>query len=101
MLVTLFPIVTLLNESQPKNAHPSIFSPEMITTSFNTDFGILDIAMVGIVAFSIGQPENADLPMLVTLFPIVTLVNEVHSQNAPSPILVTLFGIVILVNESQ
>ena len=34
------------------------------------------------------------VPMLVTLFPIVTLVRLGHLVNASVPILVTLFGIV-------
>ncbi|GHS90194.1 hypothetical protein FACS1894201_11550 [Bacteroidia bacterium] len=35
--------------------------------------------------------------MLVTLFPISTLVNPLHSANALVPMLVTLFGISTLV----
>ena len=40
------------------------------------------------------QPENAHLPMLVTLSGIVMLVREEHLENALPPMLVTLSGIV-------
>ena len=43
------------------------------------------------------QPENAEEPMLVTLFGIVMLVRLEQYLNAQSPMLVTLFGIVMLV----
>ena len=39
--------------------------------------------------------------MLVTLFGITTLVNEVHFSKAASPILITLSLIDTLVNDSQ
>ena len=39
--------------------------------------------------------------MLVTLFPIVTLVRLVQSSNAEEPMLVTLSGIVMLVRIVQ
>ena len=39
--------------------------------------------------------------MLVTLFPMITLVRLLQYLNAPSPILVTLFGMVMLVSPSQ
>ena len=39
--------------------------------------------------------------MLVTPFPIATLVSEVQPKNASSPILVTLSRIVTLVSEVQ
>ena len=40
------------------------------------------------------QLPNVYSPMLVTLFPIVTLVRPVQSLNAQLPMLVTLSGIV-------
>ena len=40
------------------------------------------------------HPRNASLPMLVTLSPIVTLVKPLHPENALPPMLVTLSGIV-------
>ena len=44
------------------------------------------------------HPENVDLPIEVTLFPIVTDVRDEQPENAYSPIEVTLLGIVIEVN---
>ena len=44
---------------------------------------------------------NADLPMLVTLSGIVTLVSLVQSSNAVLPMLVTLSGIFTLVSPEQ
>jgi hypothetical protein len=43
------------------------------------------------------QKPNAELPMLVTLFPMTTLVKPVQYQNASIPMLVTLLGMVTLV----
>ena len=40
------------------------------------------------------QPENAELPILLTLLGIVMLVRLVQPQNAELPILLTLIGIV-------
>ena len=42
----------------------------------------------------LSQNENAEYPMLVTLFGIFTSVRLVQYANAPIPILVTPFGIV-------
>ena len=47
------------------------------------------------------QPENAELPMLVTLSGIVTLVKPLQPEKAELPILVTLSGIVMLVSPLQ
>ena len=44
------------------------------------------------------HPENANLPIEVTLSGIVISVNDEHSSNALLPIDVTLFGILIFVN---
>ena len=45
--------------------------------------GIVGIAVVGIVAIvMLLHPENAELPMLVTLSGMVTLVKEVQLENA-------------------
>ena len=43
------------------------------------------------------QPENAKLPILVTLLGMLTEVRLVQPPNAPCPILVTLLGMMILV----
>ena len=75
--------------------------PPFITTVFNLLLRTYEIAIVGIVAFSIGQPENAAYPIEVTLFPIVMLVRPLQSSNAKSPIEVTLSGIVTLVRDVQ
>ena len=48
-------IVTLVSEVQPRNASYPIEVPPFITTVFNLVLGIYEIAIVGIVAFSIGQ----------------------------------------------
>ena len=40
------------------------------------------------------QPENAESPMLATLFGIVTLVSPLQPENAEDPMPVTLSGIV-------
>jgi hypothetical protein len=42
------------------------------------------------------QPANAPLPMLVTLLGIVTLVSLVQSENAFSPMLVTGRPLIVL-----
>ena len=39
--------------------------------------------------------------MLVTLFPIVTLIKPLHPENALLPMLVTLSGMTMLVNPLQ
>ena len=43
------------------------------------------------------QPENADFPIRITEFEMVTFVKPLHPENAYSPILATEFGIVTLV----
>ena len=47
------------------------------------------------------QPENAELPMLVTLLGIVMLVRLVQIINDSTPILTTALGIFMLVREVQ
>ena len=47
------------------------------------------------------QPENADLPMLVTLAGILILVRLLQKENADLPMLVTLSGISMLVRLLQ
>ena len=47
------------------------------------------------------QSRNADPPIFVTLFGIVTLVKLVQPENAKPPIDVTLSGIVTLVKLVQ
>ena len=42
------------------------------------------------------QPENAELPMLVTLSGMVMLVKPLQPENAPFPILFTLLSFVIM-----
>ena len=82
MLVTELGIVTLLREVQSRNAPSPMLYPLVITTSFKLDFGILLIANVGMLAYSIGQPTNASSPMLVTESGIVTLVILSQPSNA-------------------
>ena len=78
ILVTESGIVTPVKLLQLENASCPIFSPLVIVTALRLFFGILVIAKVGIVACSIGQPENALLPILVTEFPIVTSLKLLH-----------------------
>ena len=47
------------------------------------------------------QPENAQPPMLVTEFGMVTLVKPEQPRKAPRPMLVTELGIVTLVRPEQ
>ena len=47
------------------------------------------------------QPLNAELPMLVTELPMVTLVRPVQPLNAELPMLVTELGIVTFVRPVQ
>ena len=72
MLVTPFPIVTLVRELHPSNALFSI----LVTES-------------GIVILLRIQLLNAFSPMLVTLLGIITLVRFLQWLNALIPILVT------------
>ena len=55
MLVTELPIVTLVRALQLWNAELPMPFPLVITTSFSFPFGIALIAVVGILAYSIGQ----------------------------------------------
>ena len=89
MHVTLFGIVILVKDVQPENALDGIYASQPNS--------ILEPLPVGPAVFKFVQPENAELPMFVTLFGIVTLVNDAQQLNASSPILVTLSGIVMLV----
>ena len=82
MLVTLSGIVTLVKPVQSSNAELPMLSPPFIITSCKLFCGISSMAIVGIVAFVMLQPENAELPMLVTPSPIVTLVKPVQPENA-------------------
>src|SRR5215831_16175896 len=52
------------------------------------------------IAFKLGQALNASVPMLVTLFGMVTLVRP-QFANALSPMLVTLLGMVTLFRREQ
>ncbi len=47
------------------------------------------------------QFSNADVPIVLTLFPIFTFCRLVHSLKACHPMYVTLFGIVIEVRDLQ
>ena len=47
------------------------------------------------------HPENAWLPMPVTLSGILMLVRDLHSENAEPSMLVTVLGMLILVRESN
>ena len=46
---------------------------------------------LNLISFSNGQYENADLPILVTLFGMTTPVSVVHEENALFPIIFTGF----------
>jgi hypothetical protein len=62
------------------------------------------VTLIGIVIlfrFILEQLWNADVPMLVTLFPIVALVKAVHDWNALVSMVRTLFPIVALVKPEQ
>ena len=78
MLVTEFPIVTLVRLSQETNA----LSPMLVTES-----GI-------VMLVRLEQSSNAPLPMLVTEPGIVTLVRLVQEENALSAIINVPFFIV-------
>ena len=49
----------------------------------------------------LGQFLNADIPIVLTLFPIFTFCRLVHSSKAFPSIVVTLFGMVTEVRELQ
>ena len=55
-------------------------------------FGFLNVTLVKQL-----HPKNAELPILVTEFPMVMLVKLLQAENALLPILVTESGITILV----
>ena len=96
MLVTLFGIVTLVRPVQPENALPPILVTPLGIIKFvtSTSFTYKFLAYVNgfdpnwiphhaaiseIFTFLIlSQPLNAQLPMLVTLPPIVTLASPVQ-----------------------
>ena len=59
------------------------------------------LVFINVALVSLLQPENAQYPILVTLFGIVILFKPLQFSNAELPILVTLFGIVILVKLLQ
>ena len=83
------------------NASLSIEVPPFITMVFKLLLRTYEIAIVGIVAFSIGQFLNAELPIEVTLSGITMLVRDVQPENALFPTLVTLSGITMLVSDVQ
>ncbi len=96
--VTLFDIVTLVKPVQPSNAQSPIESPLVIITIFRLLISLIcGMAIEGIDTSLIGHPKNAESPIDVTLFGIVTLVKPVHPLNTPLPISVTLSGITTLV----
>jgi hypothetical protein len=47
------------------------------------------------------HPANAYIPILVTLFGILTVCKKLQAANASSPILVTPFGILTFISEVQ
>ena len=95
MLVTPSGIVIEVKLAQPENARSLMRSPLVIVTVLSWLLLMWFAANAGIVAVSIGQPLNAESPMLVTLSGIVIEVKPVQPENAEPPILVTLAGIVI------
>ena len=79
MLVTLSGMVMEVKPSQPAKARSPMLSPLVNTTVCRLSFGILPIAIVGIVTVTIFvHPEKAELPMLVTLSGIATDVKPVQ-----------------------
>ena len=78
MLVTLSGIVTDVKPSQNQNALSPMLSPLVIVTTLSWLFLMWFAANAGIVAVSIGQPENALRPMLVTLSGTVIEVKPVQ-----------------------
>ena len=61
-----------------------MLSPFVNTTVCRLSFGILSIAIVGIVAVTIFvHPEKAELPMLVTLSGMITDVKPLQPEKAP------------------
>ena len=74
ILVTPLEIVMLTKLLQPLKADALIESQLVITTLCKSVLSMLDMAIAGIVASTIGQTINAASPMLVTLSGIVILV---------------------------
>ena len=70
-----------------------LFQPTFFSIAFHFAF----VPLYRIVVSPV-QPENAEMPMLVTLDGIVMLVSPVQSLNAEFPMLVTLDGIVTFVS---
>ena len=95
MFITPSGIVIAVKLAQPENARSLMRSPLVIVTVLSWLLLMWFAANAGIVAVSIGQPLNAESPMLVTLSGIVTEVKPVQPSNALAPMLVTLSGIVI------
>ena len=91
MFFTFFPNVIVI---------PSVFLPAFLNT---LEFSLKSAHSLALkyTLVRLLQPENASLPMLVTLSGMVTLVRPVQPENARTPILVTLSGIVILVRPVQ
>ena len=110
MLVTPSGIITLVRPLQPENALPpmlvtlsGIFTSPLtpmrtvVPSLFNTrpladEYCGLPAATEMFVSSL--QPSKSQRLMLVTPFPIVTLVRPLQSENAPYSMLVTLSGIV-------
>ena len=82
MLVTESGITTLVRLLQPENLELPMLVPPVITISLSLPVGIEFIAVVGILAYSIGQSRNAAYPMLVTESGIITLVRLLQLSNA-------------------
>ena len=99
MLVTLFPIVTLVRPLQPKKAQKLILvTLSGIIKSFtNTPFTYKSWAYLNGVAK--GSPKLIAHHFAIS--EMCTLVKPLQSEKAESPMLVTLSGIVILVKPLQ
>ena len=54
-----------------------------------------------VISVRLEQPSNAALPILVTVFGIVTLARFAHKAKVPFPRLVTDLGIVIFIRPEQ
>ena len=120
MLVTLAGMVMLVKPLRPENAlWPMLITPlGMVTLPFrlaaegthtmavaeNNTLSLTEkfvLAESTVMLVKPVQPENALVPMLVTLAGMVMLVKPLQLENALSPMLVTLFGMVILVRFVQ
>jgi hypothetical protein len=112
MLVTEFPMVTLVRAEQRENASSGIICTLSPILSVARDVQFknagspelpIEVQSVALKLTSV-RPEqllNADWPMLVTEFGMVTLVRREQSENARSPMLVTEFPMVRLVRREQ